>query len=49
MPDMVLASIDIWRQWYEYSNQYIENTKKQEKNIVFLNISDFVDLYTKSL
>ena len=49
MPDMVLASIEIGRRGYEYSNQYINKTKNKKKNIVFPDISDFDDLYTKSL
>ena len=49
MPDMVLASIEIGRRGYEYSSQYIEKTKNKKKNIVFPDISDFDDLYTKSL
>ena len=49
MPDMVLASIEIGRRRYEYSSQYIDKTKNKKKNIVFQDISDFDDLYTKSL
>ena len=49
MPDMVLASIEIGRRGYEFSNQYIDKTKHKKKNIVFPDISDFDDLYTKSL
>ena len=49
MPDMVLASIEIGRRGYEYSSQYIDKTKHKKKNIVFPDISDFSDLYTKSL
>ena len=49
MPDMVLASIEIGRRGYEYSSQYIDKTKNKKKNIVFPYISDFDDLYTKSL
>ena len=49
MPDMVLASIEIGRRGYEYSSQYIDKTKNKKKNIVFPDISDFDDLYTKSL
>ena len=49
MPDMVLASIEIGRRGYEYSSQYIDKTKHKKKNIVFPDISDFDDLYTKSL
>ena len=49
MPDMVLASIEIGRRGYEFSSQYIDKTKHKKKNIVFPNISDFSDLYTKSL
>ena len=48
-PDMVLASIEIGRRGYEYSSQYIDKTKNKKKNIVFPDISDFDDLYTKSL
>src|SRR5574344_21110 len=48
-PDMVLASIEIGRRGYEFSSQYINKTKDKKKNIVFPNISDFDDLYTKSL
>ena len=49
MPDMVLASIEIGRRGYEYSSQYIDKTKNKKKNIVFPDISDFDNLYTKSL
>ena len=49
MPDMVLASIEIGRRGYEYSNQYIDKTKNKKKNIVFPDIFDFNDFYAKSL
>ena len=49
MPDMVLSSIEIGRRGYEYSSQYIDKTKNKKKNIVFPDISDFDDLYTKPL
>ena len=49
MYNMGLVSIEIWRRGYEYSNQYIDKTKNKKKNIVFPDISDFNDLYTKSL
>ena len=49
MPDMVLASIEIGRRGYEFSSQYIDKTKNKKKNIVFPDISDFDDFYTKSL
>ena len=49
MPDMVLASIEIGRRGYEFSSQYIDKTKHKKKNIVLPDISDFDDLYTKSL
>ena len=49
MPDMVLASIEIGRRGYEYSSQYIDKTKNKKKNIVFPDISDFDEFYTKSL
>ena len=48
-PDMVLASIEIGRRGYEFSSQYIDKTKTKKKNILFPDISDFDDLYTKSL
>ena len=48
-PDMVLASIKIGRRGYEFNSQYIDKTKNKKKNIVFPDISDFDDLYTKSL
>ena len=49
MPDMVLSSIEIGRRGYEFSSQHIDKTKNKKKNIVFPDISDFDDLYTKSL
>ena len=49
MPDMVLASIEIGRRGYEFSSQYIDKITHKKKNIVFPDISDFDDLYTKSL
>ena len=49
MPDMVLASIEIGRRGYEYSSQYIAKTKDKKKNILFPDISDFNDMYAKSL
>ena len=49
MPDMVLAPIEIGRRGYEFNSQYINKTKDKKKNIVFPDISDFDDLYTKSL
>ena len=49
MPDMVLASMEIGRRGYEFSSQHIDKTKDKKKNIVFPDISDFDDLYTKSL
>ena len=48
-PDMVLSSIEIGRRAYEFKTQYIDKTKNKNKNVVFPHISDFVDLYTKSL
>ena len=49
MPDMVLALIEIGRRGYEYSSQYIDKAKNKKNNIVFPDISDFDDFYTKSL
>ena len=49
MPDMVLSSIEIGRRGYEFSSQYIDKTKDKKKNIVFPDLSDFNELYTKSL
>lgn len=48
-PDMVLSSIEIGRRAYEFKSQYIDKIKNKNKNIVFPNISDFYDLYAKSL
>ena len=49
MPDMVLSSIEIGRRGYEFSSQYIDKTKNKKKNIVFPDLYDFNELYTKSL
>ena len=49
MPDMILASIEIGRRGYEFNSQYIDKEKNKKKNIIFPDISDFDDLYTKSL
>ena len=49
MPDMVLSSIEIGRRGYEFSSQYIDKAKDKKKNIVFPDLSDFNELYTKSL
>ena len=46
---MVLSSIEIGRRGYEFSSQYVDKTKDKKKNIVFPDLSDFSDLYTKSL
>ena len=46
---MVLALIEIGRRGYEYSSQYIDKAKNKKNNIVFPDISDFDDFYTKSL
>lgn len=48
-PDMVLASIEIARRGYEFSTQYIDKTRKTKKNIIFPDLTDFKDLYEKSL
>ena len=49
MPDMVLSSIEIGRRGYEFSSQYIDKTKDKKKNIIFPYLSDFSELYAKSL
>ena len=48
-PDMVLSSIEIGRRAYEFKAQYIDKTNNKSKKVVFPDINDFVDLYTKSL
>ena len=49
LPDMVLASIELGRRAYEYYNQYIVKTKEIKKNIVRPNLTEFRELYLKSL
>ena len=46
---MVLSSIEIGRRAYEFKAQYIDKIKNKNTNVVFPDINDFVDLYTKSL
>ena len=46
---MVLSSIEIGRRAYEFKSQYIDKTKNKSKKVVFPDVNDFVDLYTKSL
>ena len=49
LPDMILASIEISRRAYEYYNQYIIKSKEIKKNIVRPNLTEFRELYLKSL
>ena len=49
LPDMILASIELSRRAYEYYNQYISKTKEIKKNIVRPNLTEFRELYLKSL
>ena len=49
LPDMILASIELGRRGYEYYNQYIVKTKEIKKNIVRPNLTEFRELYLKSL
>lgn len=49
LPDMVLASIELGRRAYEFYNQYIVKTKEIKKNIVRPNLTEFRELYLKSL
>ena len=49
LPDMILASIELGRRAYEYYNQYISRTKEIKKNIVRPNLTEFRELYLKSL
>ena len=49
LPDMILASIELGRRAYEYYNQYISKTKEIKKNIVRPNLTEFRELYLKSL
>ena len=46
---MILASIELSRRAYEYYNQYISKTKEIKKNIVRPNLTEFRELYLKSL
>lgn len=48
-PDMILASIELGRRAYEFYNQYIVKTKEIKKNIVRPNLTEFRELYLKSL
>lgn len=49
LPDMILASIELSRRAYEFYNQYIVKTKEIKKNIVRPNLTEFRELYLKSL
>lgn len=49
LPDPVLSSIEIGRRTYEFYNQYITQTKEQQKNIIQPTIEQFKRLYTKTL
>lgn len=49
LPDMVLASIELGRRAYEFYSQYIVKTKEIKKNIVRPNLTEFRELYLKSL
>ena len=49
LPDMILASIELGRRAYEFYNQYISKTKEIKKNIVRPNLTEFRELYLKSL
>ncbi len=46
---MILASIELSRRAYEFYNQYIVKTKEIKKNIVRPNLTEFRELYLKSL
>ena len=49
LPDMILASIELGRRAYEFYNQYITKEKQIKKNIVRPNLTEFRELYLKSL
>ena len=49
LPDMVLASIELGRRAYEFYNQYVIKSKQIKKNIVRPNLTEFRELYLKSL
>ena len=49
LPDMILSSIEIGRRAYEFYNQYISKVKEIKKNIVRPNLTEFRELYLKSL
>ena len=46
---MILSSIEIGRRAYEFYNQYISKVKEIKKNIVRPNLTEFRELYLKSL
>ena len=49
LPEMILASIELGRRAYEFYNQYISTVKEIKKNIVRPNLTEFRELYLKSL
>ena len=49
LPDMILASIELGRRAYEFYNQYVSKVKEIKKNIVRPNLTEFRELYLKSL
>lgn len=49
LPDMILSSIELSRRAYEFYNQYIIKSKEIKKNIVRPNLTEFRELYLKSL
>ena len=49
LPDMILASIELSRRAYEFYNQYISKVKEIKKHIVRPNLTEFRELYLKSL
>ena len=49
LPDMILASIEIGRRAYEFSNQYIKKISKIKKNIVIPDLELVKDEIINSL
>lgn len=49
IPDMCLSAFEIGRRTYEWNEQYIKKTKDKKKNIIFLDLKLFKNLYLKSL
>lgn len=49
LPDMCLSAFEIGRRVYEWNEQYIKKIKEKKKNIIFLDVDKFKNLYIKSM